>query len=148
MVKPTQSALIARKIGVVHIGMHAHPRYLKTHGAPRTMDELRRHPFIGFDTAASVRRLPSVGFPLSRELFSYRCDSDVGQYAALRAGFGIGLCQFALGKRDGLVKVMPGTLEFELGIWVVMHKDLKSTRRMRLMFDHLAIELGRYVASE
>jgi len=148
MVKPTQSALIARKLGALHLGLHAHPRYLKTHGTPQSLAELNQHPLIGFDKAPSVRRLPGLGAPLSREMFAFRCDSDIGQYAALRAGFGIGLCQLALGKRDRLVQVMPGALDFAIGVWVVMHKDLKSSRRMRLMFDHLAVELSAYIASE
>jgi hypothetical protein len=83
-----------------------------------------------------------------RSLFAFRCDSDVGQYAALRAGFGIGVCQVALAKRDGLVPIMPGALDWALDTWVVMHRDLKGTRRMRLMFDHLAALLKTYVASE
>jgi len=29
-----------------------------------------------------------------------------------------------------------------------MHEDLKSSRRMRLMFDHLVEHLRAYVASE
>ena len=35
---------------------------------------------------------------------------------------------------------------FDLETWVVMHEDLKATRRMRLMFDHLVEALGAYVA--
>ena len=62
-------------------------------------------------------------------------------------GFGIGLCQVALGRRDGLVAVLPEAIGFDLGVWLVMHKDLKSTRRVRLMFDHLASQLQVYVAS-
>jgi hypothetical protein len=41
-----------------------------------------------------------------------------------------------------------GVLDFEIGVWVVMHRDLKSSRRMRLMFDHLAREIERYIASQ
>jgi len=37
---------------------------------------------------------------------------------------------------------------FELGVWIVMHKDLRNTRRMRLMFDHLPASLAAYIASE
>jgi len=85
---------------------------------------------------------------ISRDLFSFRCDSDVAQYRALCAGFGISICQVALAKRDGLVKVLPGALDFELGVWVVMHKDLKSSRRVRLLFEHLAHELTAYIRSE
>ncbi len=148
MVKPTQRALFAKKVGILHLGFHAHPHYLKTHGTPRTLEDLRQHPLIGFDRQASVRRLPATDIPLSRELFAYRCDSDLGQYAALRAGFGIGVCQVALGKRDGLVPVLPGALDFDLGVWIVMHEDLKSSRRVRLMFDHLVHALRAHVARE
>ncbi|HEY3594387.1 MAG TPA: hypothetical protein VGL13_10955 [Polyangiaceae bacterium] len=92
-----------------------------------------------------MSRLPNVPIPLSRELFAFRCDSDYAQYAAIRAGFGIGMCQVALGKRDGLAPVLP-VISFEMGVWIAMHKDLRSSRRMRLMFDHLATFLQGYAA--
>lgn len=149
MVKPTQGALTAKKLGSLRLGLHAHPRYLRTYGTPRSLEELRQHPLIGFDSEASLRRLPpGLGVELRRDWFAFRCDSDIAQYAALKAGFGIGVCQVGLGKRDGLLPLLPGLLSFELGVWVVMHKDLRSSRRMRLMFDHLALQLGRYIASE
>ena len=147
MVKPTQDALAARKVGIVHMRLHAHPRYLKAHAAPSSVEELLGHALIGFDKEPSVRRLPEMGIPIRRELFAFRCDSDVGQYAALRAGFGVGFCQVALGRRDGLVPVLPA-VGFELGVWLVVHKDLKSSRRVRLLFDHLAAHLRAYIASE
>lgn len=149
MVRPTQSALLSRKLGTLHLGLHASPRYLRAHGAPRTVDELARHPLIGFDRAPTGRPLPGLGGrPLTRELFALRTDSDVAQYAAIRAGFGIGVCQNALARRDELVPVLPGTLRFELGVWVVMHKDLRSNRRVRLMFDHLVAALAAHIARE
>jgi DNA-binding transcriptional LysR family regulator len=147
MVKPTQAALTARKLGVIELGLHAHPRYLAAHGTPRSLDELRSHPLIGFDRAISTRTLPSSPVPLTRELFAFRCDSDIGQYAALRAGFGIGVCQNPLARRDGLVPVLPGALDFKLGVWLVMHRDLKSSRRVRLLFEHLATHLTAYINS-
>jgi DNA-binding transcriptional LysR family regulator len=139
---------LTRKIGALALGLHAHPRYLAGHGAPSNFDELVRHPIIGFDRVPSIRRLPRVAIPLSRDLFAFRCDSDIGQYAALRAGFGIGFCQVALAKRDGLVPILRDLVRFDLGVWVAMHKDLKSNRRVRLLFDHLADHLRDYVASE
>lgn len=78
----------------------------------------------------------------------FRCENEVGQYAALRAGFGIGVCQVALAKRDRLVRVLPDALEFDFGVWVVMHRDLKTHRRVRLMFDHLVRHLQAHLASE
>jgi DNA-binding transcriptional LysR family regulator len=148
MVKPTQAALLARKLGILQLGLHAHPAYVKAHGTPATVDALREHPLIGFDPSPSVRRLPKSPMPLTRELFAFRCDRDIGQYAALRAGFGIGVCQVALGRRAGLVRVLSDSITFELGVWLLMHRDLRSSRRIRLMFDHLAVHLQAYVASE
>jgi len=148
MVKPTQSALLSRKIGELRLGFHAHARYLKRHGVPETLAQLRRHALIGFDRVPSLRRVPDFGFPVDRELFALRCDSDLAQYAAIRAGFGIGVCQVALAKRDRLREVLPGALDLALGMWVVMHEDQKSSRRVRLMFDHLAAELALHVARE
>lgn len=149
MVKPTQGALVARKLGILQLSLHAHPDYLRLHGTPRSLPELQQHALIGFDSAPSVQRLPkNLKLPVSRELFSFRSDSDIAQYAALRSGFGVGVCQNALGKRDGLVPILPGVLDFELGVWVVMHRGLKTSRRMRLMFDYLAQALSRYIASQ
>lgn len=148
MVKPTQAMLVTRKAGAIEISLHAHPRYLQTHGTPRSLEALREHALIGFDSAASVRALPKMPLAITRELFAFRCDSDLGQYAALKAGFGIGFCQVGLAKRDGLVPVLRGEIEFELGVWIVMHEDLKSSRRVRLLFGHLATHLEAYVATQ
>lgn len=145
MARPTQSALVARKIGVVKLGLHAHPDYLKKHGTPETIDQVMAHSLIGFDRDPSIKRLESFGIELNRDLFAYRCDSDVAQYAALKAGFGLGFCQRALGKRDGLIPILAKEISVDLDVWVAMHEDLKTSRRMRLMFDHLAEKLSLYV---
>jgi DNA-binding transcriptional LysR family regulator len=145
-VKPTQSTLVARRLGTARIRPYAHPRYLQAHGTPRTLDVFRSHPIIGFDTAASVPALPEMPLEITRELFAFRCDSDVGQYAAVKAGFGVGFCQVGMAKRDGLTPLLGDELGFELGVWLVMHKDTKASRRVRLLFEHLGAQLKAYLA--
>jgi DNA-binding transcriptional LysR family regulator len=147
MVKPTQATLVTRKLGMVRIAFHAHPRYVQTHGAPRTLEDLRMHTLVGFDTTPRVRPVPDLPMPITREMFAFRCDSDLAQYAAIKAGFGIGMCQIGIGKRDGLVPVLHHALGFDLGVWLVMHKDSKQSRRVRLVFDHLAAHLREYIAA-
>ena len=146
MIRPTQSSLVARKVGMIALGLHAHKNLIQRFGMPLSVDDLMQCPIIGFDRESSIRRLKDLGgFPLSRELFAFRCDSDVGQFAALRAGVGFGMCQYPLARRyPDLVSVLPGTIEFELDVWIAMHEDLKTSRRMRLMFDHLAEEMSAY----
>jgi DNA-binding transcriptional LysR family regulator len=145
MIEPTQKLLVTKKLGAVRIGVHAHPRYLRAHGTPRSLDELRAHPLVGFDSPGYLRVLPALPIPIARELFAFRCDSDIAQYATTKAGFGIGFCQLPLGKRDGLVHLVP-ELGFDLGVWLVMHEAAKTNRRVRLLYDHLAAQLKAYLA--
>jgi DNA-binding transcriptional LysR family regulator len=150
MAPPTQSALVARHIGKVRIGLFAHRDYLRRHGMPRDLGELvAHHTLVGFDRdAAAIRGLRQTGMPVTRALFALRTDSDCAQFEALRAGFGIGGCQAALAAREpSLVAVLPAAFGFELGMWLVMHEDLRASRRVRLLFDHLARSLADYVAS-
>ena len=147
MIRPTQSALIARRIGRSPIGLYAHRDYLARFGTPRSPADLAGHCLIGFDRDdRSFRAVGAALEPFTRENFGFRCDSDVAQLAALRAGVGIGGCQEAIARRASeLAPVLPGALRYALEIWLVMHKDSKATRRVRLAFDHLARGLTDYV---
>lgn len=149
MVRPTQSALVARRIGRVTIALFAHRDYLAAHGTPRSITDLAGHSLIGFDRdETAIRSLASAGRVLRREMFSFRSDSDAAQLAALRAGFGIGGCQMGIARRDpALVPVLPGKVEFGLEMWLAMHEDLRASRRVRLAYDHLAAGLADYVAA-
>src|SRR5215472_3658928 len=49
MVRPTQASLIARHVGHVTVGLHAHRRYVEARGKPASLAQLARHTLIGFD---------------------------------------------------------------------------------------------------
>ena len=144
--RPTQNSLVARKVGELMLGFHATPEYLAERGSPSTFDELVEHPLIGFDR--DMPDIEGVEFdrPITRDLFALRTDNDVAQLAALKAGFGIGVCQKQIARREGLVPIMPDAFGFKLDVWICMHESLRGSPRMRLMFDHLAKELGAYAA--
>lgn len=146
MAPPTQSALIVRKVGEVPLQFHATAEYLAANGRPQRLAELADHTLIGFDSPRRLAQMPGVDLPLTRDMFAFRSDSDLAQLAAIRAGFGIGVCQTPLGRRYGLERVLPEHTVYRLGVWIVMHEDLKASRRMRAMFDHLVDGLSAYVA--
>ena len=102
---------------------------------------------IGFDR--DNRTFQSAGDfarGLTREDFSFRCDNDLAKLAALRAGAGVGGCQENIARRTPeLVAILPNAIQYALEVWLVMHEDLKATRRLRLLFDHLAAGLTDYV---
>lgn len=149
MVQPTQEALVARHVGRVMLGLFAHQRYLDAHGRPGSLAELADHALIGFDTELPyIRRIRPEGLPYTREHFALRTDDDLAALAALRAGFGIGIAQANLARRDRqLERLLPEQLAVPLDIWVVMHEDLRQSLRVRRLFEHLAEALGDYARS-
>jgi DNA-binding transcriptional LysR family regulator len=150
MVRPTQRGLVARRIGVSRIGLYAHRNYLARFGAPRSIADLANHCVIGFDRDnRSFRGAGEFARRLTREDFGFRCDNDLAQLAALRAGVGIGGCQENIARRMAeLVAVLPDAIEYALEVWLVMHEDLKATRRVRLLFESLAAGLTDFVKGD
>ncbi len=146
MARPTQGALTARRIGSAPVRLYAHRRYIEAHGVPDRLDA-PGFSAIGFDRDLQTQRsLEERQLPLSREFFAFRSDGDLAQLAALRAGFGIGACQTGIARRDvNLIPVLQDQFRFDMEVWVAMHEDLKTSRRMRLMFDWLADGLGEYL---
>jgi DNA-binding transcriptional LysR family regulator len=147
MLRPTQDALLAKRVGGIELGLHAHQRYLAAHGTPKSMDELSRHALIGFDHEnAYIRRLQDQ-FPIfSRAALAFRADSDLAQLAAIRAGFGIGVCQSALAARDkALVRVLRGKFSLRMDTWIAMHEDLRASARCAVTFTALAAGLAAYI---
>ncbi len=142
MTTPKQDVLVARRVGDVVLGLHAHQSYLKLHGTPSQPGDLANHALIGFDEEtpflrAAAKALPALG-GWTRRNFSLRTDSDLGQLALLRAGCGIGVCQVALARRDpSLVRVLPRQFALALETWVTMHEDLRDSPRCKVTFDAL-----------
>lgn len=144
MTDPTQGALLARRLPPVELGFHAHVNYLDRAGRPTTLVDLSGHNVIGYDAETPALRAMAIRLaPLDRQDFALRTDSDLAQFAAIRAGFGIGICQVAVAARDpALVRVLPD-ITLPLPLWIVMHEDLKTSARYRVVFDALAAGLSR-----
>ncbi|WP_211461107.1 LysR family transcriptional regulator [Collimonas silvisoli] len=148
MVQPSQAALIARRVGAIPLGLFAHRRYLDLCGMPASIADLKHHALIGFDQETNyIRTMQRRGLSLSREMFSLCTDNQLAQLAAIRAGYGIGMCQTALAKPNpDLLPVLPQAIAGELETWIVMHEDLRSSERCRHVFDALASGVSDYIS--
>ncbi|MCI3207874.1 MULTISPECIES: LysR family transcriptional regulator [Pandoraea] len=148
MAPPQQDALIARRVGIIDVGLHARDDYLARHGVPASLTDLAHHTVIGFDQMTPFLREATRGVPVwSRDNFAFRTDSDLSQLAMIRAGYGIGGCQVPLARRDArLVRILPSAFRFRLHTWVTMHEDLRSSPRCKVTFDALVAGLTTYMA--
>ena len=144
-VRPTQAALVGRRLGEAAVGLFAHRDYAALHGLPDTVAGLRDHAMVGRADHAGLARAVLGETPR----LALRCAGDLGVLLAIRAGVGIGYCQLGVGRRDpDLVPVLPDLVLARVPVWIVMHGDLRSTGRVRLLFDHLAEEMRCYLAGE
>ena len=139
MVRPEQKALVAKRIGFIQVGLHAHRDYLARRGVPASLDDLRDHDLIGYDSETPAIRAIAQHYPaLDRGAFALRVDSDVAQLSAIRAGFGIGICQVPIAASESdIVRVLPRAFTVNLETWIAMHEDLRSSARCRAVFDAL-----------
>jgi DNA-binding transcriptional LysR family regulator len=146
MVPPTQDALIAKRVGSIEAGLYAHERYLAKRGTPSSMEALSGHTMIGYDEENAYIRTFQAQFPMfSRSALTFRADSDLAQLAAIRAGFGIGVCQVGLAARDpALVRVLKSRFSLKMDTWVAMHEDLRNSPRCAVTFAALAAGLRAY----
>ena len=147
MFKPVQDALVARRLGAINVGLHAHKRYLAAKGTPNSIDALADHALIGFDNENAYIRKIQEQYPwLARASLAFRADSDLVQLAAIRAGFGIGICQVALAaKDDSLVHLLPDQFSLKMDTWGAMHEDLRASPRCAVTFAALVAGLSAYM---
>jgi DNA-binding transcriptional LysR family regulator len=144
MATPSQKGLVRKRAGTVELGLFAAPAYLSRRGTPSSIDGLKAHAVVGPDRSRTMLAA-FAPFGLSHRDLSLRTDHTLAQLAAVRAGVGIGVAQLPLAA--GLRRVLP-TVRFELPLWVVTHEDLKKTKRISALFDHLVKALGRYAESK
>lgn len=149
MVRPEQNALVARRVGTIPLGLHAHKDYLTARGMPATLEDVRDHAVIGVEHDSPIlHQVQARGLQIGRADFAFRSDSDLAQLAALRAGLGIGICQVGLAARDpALVRLFADRFELDLETWVICHEDLRGSARVRVVFDALVVGLLAYAGT-
>jgi DNA-binding transcriptional LysR family regulator len=146
MVAPAQQDLIARRIADLPLTACAATSYLERRGRPQGPDDLLAHDLIGFDRGMDIiHGFAALGVAIDRHAFGLRTDNQIVLWEAIRAGNGIGFAQRPLAERDPLVEtILPGLALPPLPMWLAMHRDVRSSARVRRVADFLFAELKRY----
>ncbi|RVA19494.1 LysR family transcriptional regulator [Mesorhizobium sp. M7A.F.Ca.CA.002.05.1.1] len=148
MVKPSQNELMARRVCDIELCACAAKSYLDRRGRPLKPADLVDHDLVGFDRGDEIiRGFTQHGIPVTRSSFRFRADNQIVLWEAVRAGNGIGLGQEPLADRDPLIeKVLPDLPLPVLPVWLAMHRDVRTSVRIRRVVDFLHEELKRYSA--
>ncbi len=142
--EPTDPDLIARRLRDQSAGFYATPDFVARHGPFRTLKDLADAPMIGFgEDGGFLEELLRRGVPVSEANIVVRSASHIVHWQLTRCGIGLGINGWDIGDRaDDLVRVLDNVLSFDFPVWLVAPRELKTSRRVRIVFDFLAEALS------
>ncbi|MDP4077020.1 LysR family transcriptional regulator [Acidovorax sp. A1169] len=138
--KPEQPELIARLIREASACFYASEDWVKTHGHPRSAEEAAHLPFVGSDRSGQyLGYLRQHGLHLTEANFSCYADHSVAHWALVCQGMGIGAMMDEIAHATpGVVRVLDDVPPVIFPIWLVTHRELRTARRIKVVFDALA----------
>lgn len=146
--RPQGDDLVARMIKAEsEAHLYGTPGYLKRIGHPRTPEALAASAVVlAFDETDRLQKgLRAKGLPFEDASFPVRTDNHIVQWELAKQGAGLCVMMEEVGDREP--RVRRALEDFSAGItfptWLTSHRELKTSRRIRVAFDFLADALGR-----
>ena len=148
--RPTQPNLVARKIRDIEGRIYATPGYLESIGNPSAPEDFATAEFIGFNRSGEfIAAMTRFGLNLTQKNFPVISENHLVQWSHVKRGLGIGVMAADIGDAEpGVVRVLPGVDPLVFPVWLVTHREVHTSRRVRLVFDLLASELARAYQSQ
>ncbi len=142
-VRPEEPELIAKKVGETEATLFAARSYLDKIGRPATPEKLAKADYIGFEHAERlVPLLQSKGIAVTRDNFRVVTSNGAVIKAMMLRGLGISFVTRDLAALyPEMEEVWPEMEPMIVPTWLVTHNELHTSRRIRLVFDHLAAHL-------
>ncbi len=139
-VRPTDPALYARLIRESDAHLYAAPAYLERGPMPLSLEEPGQARFIGMDPLARMIEIYRAhGLMIEDRHFSSVTDSSVAAWEMARQGLGICVMGEEIANATGGMKrVLVEFKPIRVQMWLTTHRELHTSRRIRLVFDHLA----------
>ncbi|ABI65804.1 MAG: DNA-binding transcriptional LysR family regulator [Maricaulis maris] len=138
--RPEQPDLIARLVGETTGHLYAHPDYLDRVGRPTCIEDINRLDFIGFEQNERViEHLNAIGLNLTADNFRISCGSSTVHHALAMQGLGVTpMTRDWIEQHSELEELWPALPPIPVQTWLVTHRELNTSRRIRLVFDAIA----------
>ncbi len=143
---PTEPDLIARRLRP-SVGCFATARsYLDRHGPIETVEELQQADWIAYSDPVNMAKTmqENLGIDIAPDRFRYSCDLGVAVWELVRTGLGVTvMTDEMILDQFGLVRLLPDFPDIPIPLFLITHSELRTSRRIRVVFDLLAEELSR-----
>lgn len=143
--RPDQADLIAKLVGEISWHLYASEDYLKNCPPIKTLSDVEALDFIGFENNEQlIDELKTAGLNLKLKNFVMSSTTGTVMRELVKAGIGVSFLTRDVEKQEPKIKpLLKDQLSFLVPIWLVTHRELHTSRRIRLVYDILAAELPK-----
>jgi DNA-binding transcriptional LysR family regulator len=149
-VRPKDPDLIARLVGDMTAHFYAANIWLAKNGTPQTVADLSTVDMLGFwPMEEYAQHLDAAGVSVSAKSFCIVSESAVVLWEMVRSGLGVCMMLEEIASRmTGITRLLPDWPGVAVPVWLVCHRELRTSRRVRVVFDILAEELCRITSGK
>ncbi|KZK83964.1 HTH-type transcriptional regulator TdfR [Pseudovibrio sp. W64] len=143
-VRPEQPDLTARLVRETTAHFYASKTYLNRKGRPQSANDMANHEFIAFDRPDKfLKYFTESGLPLTESNFKLTTASGLVGWQLVRNDFGIIVMIKEIAEMfPEIEQVLPSFEPFVVPFWLATHRELHTSKRIRLVFDLLADTLS------
>lgn len=148
-----ESSMVARRFGSVELVLCATPGYLRRHGTPASVEDLRRHQCINFRSWITDRIIPWTfrqGEDVLAEDLPARLTTNDGDSQLQAALSGAGIAQLSSYRAAPYIRaqrlkpLLLGHVSDTYGLYVYMPRRKHAPRRAGALADFLYDELSKH----
>ncbi len=146
--RPTQGDLFGRKLLDVRWRFYASPSYLEANLPPRRLVDVAKHRVIGWGVGSQpIKAAAWLSRHVPASAISFRTGSPTNHLMAAKAGLGLALlpCYLAEGD-DALEPVLAALADLHTELWMVTHRSLKDTARVRAFMEIVGDGIKKAIA--
>jgi DNA-binding transcriptional LysR family regulator len=142
-VRPTRGNYAIRRAGWWNLGLYAARSYARTHGLAPGLRDLSRVAIITWTRdSAHLRGGPWFAEHARGSAVAFMANSRRVHHAACKAGLGVAILPcLAADLEPDLVCLLPPSRVISVELWLVVHRDVARTARVRAVLDFL-VEVG------
>lgn len=144
-VRPEGDTLIGRLVRESTASLYASRSWIARNGHPATLADIAAHDFIGFEQSERFAGfMRGMGTRATVDGFRLVSESSVAVWEMAKRGLGVCLMSREIAARtEGMVGLFPALDAPRFPVWLVTHRELRTSRRIRLVYEILAEELER-----
>lgn len=141
--RPTEPDLIVQLVRETTAHFYASAGWVGEHGMPGSVAPISAANLVAFEPVERFAgHLAGIGLDLRPDGFRIVSENAVVLWELARHGLGVCMMLRDIAERTpGMVRLLPDLPGVPVPIWLVSHRELRTSRRVRVVFEAIAEEL-------